>query len=35
MSGALKYKEMKVVEVMTPVEKVYMLSVTEKLNLKV
>lgn len=35
VGGALKFREMTVDQVMTPVEDVYMISVTEKLSYKV
>lgn len=35
VAGALKYKELSVKQVMTPVKDCFMLSVTEKLNFKV
>ena len=35
MDGALKFRDMTVKQVMTPVHAVYMLSVKEKLNFKV
>jgi len=35
MDGALKYRDMTVKEVMTVASKVYMLSISEKLNFKV